>query len=729
MQIRKIWNTLLLGLLASVSVFNTGIAAPNPPPDEGMWLPMLISRLNYAKMQELGCKLSPEEIYNVNRNSMKDAIVSLSGFCTGEIVSDKGLMLTNHHCAFSSIQFHSSVKNDYLTNGFWAKTLKDELPCPEIYASILVRMEDVTDQVLKGGGGLSGQGSEKKNIAEIEKKAIEGTHYEATVKPMFGGSEYYLFVYEKFTDVRLVGAPPSSIGKFGGDTDNWMWPRHTGDFSLFRIYSGPDGKPASFSDQNIPYKPKYFLPISLKGIKANDFSMIYGYPGSTDRYQLAAQTQFAIDEFNPMLIKLFAKRLEIMKKDMDADNNIRIHLADDYASLSNSYKYFVGQNEGLKHLNLVDFKKEQEVKFLQWAKADATRNAKYGNVVADMEIAVKEFRPFAKPFYYLNVAGLAPNILQNGIAYYRLKKTMEATGDKKELWQPMVEEIKSGIETFFKDYSASTDQKMLAQMFALYATDIPESQQPPILLEIRKKFKAKTIEQSYEKFAADFFKHSQLTSPEKTAAFLDKINLEALKKEPVVILLEKLLTYTTEKLRPAYAAYSAKESEIEKKFIAGLREMNPDQHFYPNANSTLRLTYGKIADYYPKDGVHFSYSTTLKGVMEKEIPKDPEFDVPAKLKDLYQRKDYGIYGSNGEMPVAFLSDNDITGGNSGSPVINGDGHLIGIAFDGNWEAMTGDLVFDPQYKRTISVDIRYVLFIIDKFADAGHLVQEMELVR
>lgn len=694
--------------------------------DEGMFLPMLINK-NYDEMKKLGFKLTAEDIYNVNNASIKDAIVSLD-FCTGEIISNEGLMLTNHHCAYGSIQSHSSVDHDYLTNGFWAQTKADELPSPEVNASILVRMEDVTAQVLKEINGLP-EAEKAAKTKEIFKKitdeAIKDTWYTANVRDVFGGNQYLLFVYERFTDVRLVGAPPSSIGKFGGDTDNWMWPRHTGDFSLFRIYMSPDGKPAPYSKDNVPYKPKKFLPISLKGIKANDFAMVMGFPGRTNRYAFSYELQNAVDRANPAIVTLLGKRLEIMKADMNKSDEVRIKLADTYASLSNTWKYYIGQNEGLHRLDVIAGKKKDEVAFARFANSSTAFKEKYGNVLPNIEKAFNEYKPYAVSNLYVNLGGLASGISQYAMQASGLANALKNPDDKETLNRE-IEKIKEELDEHFKDYVAATDERILAGLLAVYNKDIPADQQPPVLAEILKKYKAATPEQSFTKFARDVFKRSIFASREKMEAFLAKPNLKVIQKDPAYSFATKINefrgTYTSK-----VTAYSTALAKEKKNYIAGLMEMHPGKIFYPDANSTLRISYGKVLDYAPRDAVKFDYVTTAKGILEKEDPTNDEFIVPEKLMDLIRKGDFGQYGENGELVVAFLTDNDITGGNSGSPVINANGELIGVAFDGNWEAMTGDLVFDQNYKRTISVDIRYVLFVIDKFAGAGHLIKEMTI--
>jgi len=705
----------ILFLLILVAA-NTNKSKAYNPPDEGMWLPMLIGK-NFKEMKKMGLKLTPEDIYSVNKSSLKDAIVWLQ-FCTGTFISNEGLMLTNHHCAYSSIQYHSSVQNDYLTNGFWAMKKNEEKYCPEITASVLFRMEDVTEKVKNAGDKKS------EVIKEIEKSASENGKYMAQVKDMFNGGEYYLFVYEVFKDVRLVGAPPSAIGKFGGDTDNWVWPRHTGDFSLFRVYASPDNKPAEYSEKNVPYKPRHFLPINLKGIKPNDFTMVFGYPGRTERYQTASQIQLAMDYSNPTLVKIMSKRLETMKKQMDLNSDVRIKLADKYASLSNSWKYYLGQNEGLKKLDLVSYKKNEEEKFLKWASADATRKD-FASAVTNIDNAVIEYKKHVIPILYFNVGIMGVGANSLGLTVARIYQTMKSKPDDKEALKPFITDLKSKLKSHFKDYDAYTDQMLLTEMLFLYFSNVDKNLHPNFLTQLVSNNDAYS---AFASFSENAFKTSFLVSENKLQSFLENPNIDAIENDKIAKLVIDFFEHYQQNLMSKAVAYNSAVASNRGKYIEGLRRMYPDKLFYPDANFTPRITYGKVIDYEPYDGVKFYYYTTTKGILEKYKPNDEEFDVPPKLIELIKKKDFGRYGKNGELMVSFITDNDITGGNSGSSVIDGSGNIIGLAYDGNWEAMTGDLVFDKQYKRCINNNIGYVLFIIDKFAGATHLIQEMKII-
>lgn len=698
--------------------------------DEGMWLPMFIKRLNYADMKKHGLKLSAEEIYSVNKSSLKDAIVRLGGgFCTAEMISPEGLVLTNHHCAYDLIQSHSSVKNDYLTDGFWAMTRAEELPNEGLTASFLVRMEDVTTQALTG---ITPQMTEsernsaiQKNMAEIKAKAEEGNDYEAVVKNFFDGNEYYMFIYETYKDVRLVGAPPSSIGKFGGETDNWMWPRHTGDFSLLRIYTGKNGKPAEFAADNIPLQPKHFLPVSLKGVKEGDFSMVMGYPGSTDRYLTSRGVQLAVTVEQPERVKIREKKLALIKEDMDADPDIRIKYASKWAQVSNYWKYFKGQSEMLTERDVYSKKKKIEDQLEAWIKADPERMKKFSTVIEDFNKSYDEKEKYTLSQVYLQEAFFGSEAMLFSLQMNGLFKALLSSIENPEATEQVKASIREEGEDYFKDYNMPTDKKVTTAMFDMYMKNVPASQHPSLFDTIRTKYNG-----DISKFINEAYQASIFTDKARFMAFLDNPSEDALNTDPVFSSAMGVYSDYQKNVSANTRAANETMSRAERLFMEALMEMQPDRTFYPNANSTMRLSFGEIGSYEPLDGVKYKYYTTLEGVMEKEDPNNPEFIVPAKLKELYNNKDYGQYADkDGKLHVGFISDNDITGGNSGSPVIDAKGNLIGLAFDGNWEAMSGDIFFEPELQRTISADIRYVLFIIDKFAGAGHLVNEMKLVK
>ncbi|MCB9234336.1 MAG: S46 family peptidase [Bacteroidia bacterium] len=724
---RKIFSALIaLCLLVSA-----GLKATTP--DEGMWLPLLIGK-KYDEMKKLGLKLTAEDIYSINNSSLKDAIVQLGGFCTAEVISDQGLLMTNHHCGYDAIQSHSSVENDYLTNGFWAKTKKDELYTAGLTVSFLVRVEDVTDRVNKAGASAPEGEADNAMGEEIEKiiaEASDGNDYRAEVEDMFYGNEHFLFVYEVFRDIRLVGAPPESVGKFGGDTDNWMWPRHTGDFSMLRVYAGKDNKPADYAEDNVPYKPKHFLPVSLKGVEKGDYAMIMGYPGSTDRYLTSTAIDFAYENSNPDYIKLMDARLKIMKEGMDADPKVRIQLASNYASLANSHKYFYGQNLGLRKRGLGDERREFEAKFSKWVDENAARKSEYGTVLADIKKNYEDGKVYKKVSNYVNIAGFGPAFSGLGIQLFRLQRTMDAKPDDKSAWEPQIQSIKGMLDDHFKDYVPSVDQNILAKMVQLIREDLPADFHPSFFNGATfKKSKAKGSMSQYDSYASLVFAKTILADRAKLEAFLAKPSSKVLTKDPGMEYILSIIDLYRTKMMAGFGAFQANDDAYMKTYMKGIREMNSSKFYYPDANFTMRLTYGKVIPYDPRDAVSYDFYTTTDGILEKENPDDKEFYVPQGLLDLINKKDFGQYADKtGELRVCFLTDNDITGGNSGSPVINGNGELIGVAFDGNWESMTSDLVFDENVVRTISVDIRYVLWIIDKYAGASHLIKEMKIVR
>ncbi|HNY08172.1 MAG TPA: S46 family peptidase [Bacteroidales bacterium] len=690
--------------------------------DEGMWLPLFVSRLNYVDMQKMGLHLTAEEIYSINHSSMKDAIIQFGNGCTAEVVSAEGLVLTNHHCGYGSIQSHSSVEHDYLTDGFWAMNKNEELSNPGLTAKFLVRIEDVSARVLHEITSSMTEKERSDKVHEIAKKiqdeAIKGTHYEANVKSFFNGNEYYLFVYEIFKDVRLVGAPPSSIGKFGADTDNWMWPRHTCDFSMFRIYTAPDGTPAEYSKANVPLKPKQFLPVSLNGVHKDDFAMIMGYPGTTDRYLTSYGVKLAVDQTGPTIVSIRAKKLDIMRQDMDADAAVRIKYASKYAGIANYWKFFIGQTKGLKRLDVYDQKKQIEANFTQWVNEDQGRKGKYGEALNDISQAYAELEKYNISRIYFSEAIRGMEVVAFSRNFESLYNELKNKTPDQAKVADLVKKLHETADKFFKDYNESTDRKLMAAMLEMYYKNVPADQQPAQMADIVKRCNG-----DFGKYAEWAFKETFLACPVMVNAFLDKPSLKTLEKDPVFSLWS---AFSTNKKTDDE---TNKANELldrgNRLFVAGLREMQPDKKFYPNANSTMRLTYGQVLDYYPADAVHYDYKTTLKGVMEKEDSTNWEFVVPAKLKQLYKTKDFGPYAENGELMTCFLTNNDITGGNSGSPVINADGKLIGLAFDGNWEAMSGNIAFEPALQRTICVDIRYVMFIIDKYAGARNLVDEL----
>jgi hypothetical protein len=656
---------------------------------------------------------------------MKDAVVIFGGGCTGEIVSPEGLLLTNHHCGYGSIQNHSTVEHDYLANGFWAMTREEELPNPGLSVTFLIRMEDVTSRVIgKTNTGMTEAERREAIMAEsavITAEATKDTQYRAQVTPFYGGNQYFLIVNEVYTDVRLVGTPPSSIGKYGFDTDNWMWPRHTGDFSVFRVYMGPDGKPAQYSKDNVPLKPKYYLPVSIKNLKKNDFAMILGYPGGTTRYMTSWEVDETMKIVNADRIKIRGIRQDILMKDMMADPKINIQYASKYSNSSNYWKYSIGQNEVIGRLGTKAKKEAFEAEFTRWVNADPARVEKYGNALSLIENAVKARAEKYNAQQYMNEAFRGSCELIGIAGQLRPLEEALANGDKEKVADITGRSMKM-MDNFYEDYNYPTDRKVTRAMLKLFKEDVDPKFWPDFYIIIDRKFKG-----NIDAFVDDMFTRSFLTTPDKYRAFLAKPNLRTLQKDPAYIVARSVSTVRTG-LQKDLESYNADLSKGQRTYIAGVMEFAPEKTKYPDANFTMRLTYGKVLDYYPYDAVHYNWYTTLDGVVQKYKPGDYEFDLPQRLIDLNARKDYGRYASpDGYMPVCFITTNDITGGNSGSPVVNGNGELIGLAFDGNWEAMTDKIEFEPELQRSICVDIRYVLLVIDIYSGAGHLLKEMDI--
>jgi hypothetical protein len=716
--------------------------------NEGMWLPMLLGR-NMEDMKAHGLQLSAEDIYSINNGSLKDAIVSFGGFCTGEIISDQGLILTNHHCGFGAIQTHSTPENDYLSDGFWAMSLEEEIPNEDLFVRFLVRMEDVTNRVLDE---LNDEMSEAERAAaiaaiakEISGEATQENEYEANVKSFYHGNEFYLFVYEKYDDVRLVGAPPSSIGKFGGDTDNWMWPRHTGDFSLFRVYADADNNPAAYAESNVPLKPKHHLPVSVNGVKDGDFTMVMGYPGSTDRYLSSHGVEQAITLYNPTVVKIRDEKLAIMKKYMDQSDATRIQYASKYAQTANYWKYYIGQTEQLKGNKVYDKKKAIEDKFALWVSKDPARKAKYGAALDLLKEGYADKDSYVASTVYVREAGLLGADLP--LFAYRMNRLLGAYVDAAEKMEEEMDEAETDsaeaaisekysgrmnqIKTatlnyaseFYQDYNATLDEEMMATLFKMYSQEVPENQQPEFLVAMADDYKG-----DWAEYAEEVFEETILLDSNSLVEFLEDPDGDDLEEDLAIIAGNSLIKL----YRGNASSHKETEEKLDKGYrllTAGLREMNPAINYSPDANSTMRITYGTVGSYEPRDGVKYDYFTTAEGILQKMDNDDPEFVVPERLEKLIRQGSYGRYANEeGELPICFIHNTDITGGNSGSPVINGKGELIGTAFDGNWEAMSGDIFFEEDLQRTISVDARYILFVIEQYAMAYNLIKEIDIV-
>ena len=703
--------------------------------DEGMWLPMFVERLNYVDMQKMGLQLTPEELYSINHSSLKDAIVGLGSdampsmfFCTGEIVSEHGLLFTNHHCGYGAIPKLSSDEHDYLRDGFWAKNYGEEIPAPDMTASFLVRMEDVTKDVLgvvTDDMDYEEQVSAKRaKMKELEAAASENGKYYPMVKSFYEGNEYYMFVYQVFPDVRLVGVANASIGKFGGDTDNWMWPRHTGDFSIFRVYADKDGNPAAYSKDNVPLTPKHHLPISLDGVQKDDFTMIWGFPSSTERYMSSYGIDYNVDTFYPAIIDIFGTQLEVMEEYMKVDEHINLMYADNHAGLANTWKNFIGQCKMLRKNKVSETKVALERDFTRWV--NDNNKTEYKDALPNLRKAYQDMGEVAKYIYYPNfVAQAGPaGIAAQFASYYQAY--LEKDKDAEEMSLMMLQAM--NVDDLFAETDQQVEKKTFAEMLKTYKAAFKSEELPEIYNIIDKKFGG-----DIDAFADDVYANSIFGNADNIKAFIAKPNPKKIGKDYAYIMntsmMEVIINHMAE-YRNAMAAVS----ENDHVFVKGLREYyaatQPGKSLYPDANSTMRMSYGSVQDYMPADAVHYDYVCTANGILEKYIPGDFEFDAPKRLIELIEKKDFGTYADeNGELVVCFLSTNDITGGNSGSPIMNGKGELIGLAFDGNWEAMSGDVNFEPRLQRTINVDIRYVLFIIDKYAGATNLIDELDIRR
>jgi hypothetical protein len=716
-------------LLLSFSI--TLIFSPSLRADEGMWIPVLIGKYNIRLMQEKGFKLSAEDIYSVNKACMKDAIVHFGGGCTAELISGDGLLITNHHCGYGQIQRHSSLQHDYLSNGFWAMSAKEELPNPGLTVTFLKRMEDVTDMVMKGiTDDLSPAERESRidaNISEITKEAVTGTGYMAVVRPFYMGKQYFLFVNETFRDVRLVGAPPSAIGKFGGETDNWVWPRHTGDFSLFRIYAGKDNTPADYSEDNVPYKPAYFFPVSLKGVNEGDFTMVFGYPGTTSEYVPSYHIDMVRNFINPKMIGIRTLKIEIMEEAMNSDPLIRLQYSAKKSGLANSWKKWIGENQGLDRMGTIDKKRSYENKLSEWISSDKNRSEKFGEILLKYKELYEKFREYNLVNSYTNEVFFNYGI--EAIGFARNIKTLEelvsskADHDKITMAKVNLQAIASG---FYNNYNIDVDKKLFVAVMELYSKNLDEKWQVPEYIKLKK-----SCNGNFSEIVDNLYRKTIFSDEERFKAFVSTFNnrsLAKLKKDPFYLLATGVSDFLSENVRTELARLNGELQRLNTDYMTVQIEYASDKVFYPDANSTLRVAYGNVKGYYSKDAVYYTYITTLKGIMEKDNPEIYDYDVPERLKELYRMKDYGRYTRNGEVPVCFIATNHTTGGNSGSPVLNADGHLIGINFDRAWEGVASDLAFNPDQSRNISLDIRYALFIIDKFAGAGYLLNEMNII-
>lgn len=694
--------------------------------DEGMWILPLLEKMNSGRMTELGFEITPQEIYDLNNTALKDAIVIFGNGCTGEIVSDQGLLFTNHHCGYAAIQQLSSVEHNYLKDGFWAMNTNEELYAEGLTVSFLESFTDVTDQVEKALKKSKTQEDKAKALDKLQDKLCKKAGCDdkfivGQLTSFYGGNTYYFIVYKIFRDIRLVGTPPSSIGKFGADTDNWMWPRHTGDFSIFRVYADKDNNPAEYSEDNVPYSPERHLKISLAGYEEGSPAMIMGYPGTTNRFMTASELG-ETSERNDVAIKVRTVRQDVLMADMQADPKIMIQYASKYAGSSNGWKKWIGMNETFAKLGVQDRRAAEEKAFTEWVNAGGQeRIDRYGSALKNIDEAVAGRKADYLLLTYIRESIGSIELL--GVSSYagRLEEAMGMKDqDEKDA---ALASIKEGLENFYKDYSMPTDRKVAVAMIELLRESIPAEELPSFYHNIDSCFGG-----DVNAFVEDLYGKSVFTSLDKVLAAVDAGDVQSLTADPACAVRKSYIeSYNPHAV--AYGRYQEQFAQGKKDYIAGTLEMREGEAIYPDANFTMRLTYGTVQPYYPRDAVFYNYYTTLDGVMEKEDPSNWEFEVPEKLKELWRNQDFGRYAlDNGKMPLAFISNLDITGGNSGSPIMNGRGELIGLAFDGNWESMSGDIIFEPELQRCISVDIRYVLFIIEKYGEAHNLIDELDIV-
>jgi hypothetical protein len=694
--------------------------------DEGMWIPVLIEKYNIRIMQENGFKLTAEDIYSINKASMKDAVVLFGSGCTGEFISDRGLILTNHHCGFGSIQNHSTLEHDYLSDGFWASTKDEELSNPGLSVTIMKYMEDVTKKVLEGV--TEDMDVEKRealinaNITAINAESVRGTHYNSMVMPFFLGNQYFLIVNEVFRDVRLVGAPPSAIGKFGGDTDNWVWPRHTGDFSLFRVYADSANKPAAYSAGNVPYKPAYHFPVSLKGANEGDFTMVFGYPARTQEYAPSNHIRMLKDVIYPKQVEIRGTKIAIMEQEMAGDPLVRIKYSAKAYGLSNGWKKWIGEIQSLDKINGIARKEAFEKEFSVWAAADPVRTAKYGTLFRQYEEIYKTYSTLSLVNNYTSEVFFNDGAEPAGLANSFRSAVKMAGGAKSPDLEKELTRLQSVAADFFKDYDDAVARGLFVAVMEMYGKNIAPEWQSQAYKELYASCKG-----NFQSVTDKLFARSIFTDEKKVQELLGKFDAKKVKRDPFYILASSASDLLDAKVRPELSALNARLAVLNRTYMAAQMEQGSGKVFYPDANFTLRLSYGKVMGYDSRDAVHYKHFTTLTGVIEKDNPEIYDYDVPDKLKELYLKKDFGRYAVNGDVPVCFIANNHTTGGNSGSPVLNADGQLIGINFDRAWEGVASDIMFNPLQSRNISLDIRYVLFIIEKFAGADYLIQEMTL--
>ncbi len=717
---------LLLLLFIPVFLFK-----PSAKADEGMWIPILMEQFNIKLMQEKGFKLTAADIYSVNKACMKDAVMIFGGGCTGELISGEGLLITNHHCGHSRIQAHSSLEHDYLTDGFWAMSREDELPNPGLSVTFLKYMEDVSEQVLQGVKKKMSESERneviKANIDIVVGKAMEGNDYSVLVRPFYMGNQYFLFVNEIYRDVRLVGAPPSAIGNFGSDTDNWIWPRHTGDFSLFRIYADSENKPVEYSADNIPFTPKYHFPISLKGVYEGDFTMVFGYPGSTAQYVPSYHIDMLINYVYPKMIELRDKKLEIIVADMESDPGVRIKYSSKRSGISNSWKRWIGEKSGMTKLGIINKKENFEDGFSEWVSENKKRFKLYGHILPEYEKLYKDFKRYRLINSYSNeILGRSGIEAVSFASNFASLLNFDHGPDAEENMKRSQDMIKRRAEVYFKNYNQPTDKKIFVSLMKLYGENLDAEVQA---VEYSKLYNS--CNGDFGQIVDKIYDNSIFTDKVRFDAFIENVshdNIDIVLNDPLYQLSQSVVEILREKVMPEYSRLGEAIDNLNRTYMAAQLEYSSDKVLWPDANFTLRVAYGNIGGYDARDAVFHTHYTTLKGIMEKDNPEIYDYNVPEKLRELYRSRDYGRYAQDGEIPVCFIANNHTTGGNSGSPVINGEGHLIGVNFDRAWEGVMSDFMFNPGQSRNISLDIRYALFLIDKFAGAGYLLDEMTIV-
>ncbi len=701
--------------------------------DEGMWLPLLLGEQVYADMQKKGLKLTKEQLYSINKASLKDAIIIFGGGCTGEIVSSKGLIFTNHHCGYGAIAAASSVENNYLRDGFYAKTNAEEIKT-NLSVQFLIRIEDVTKEVNDSLGTLLGKARADKQasvLAAINKRLSDANAFiECRISPLFKGNQFLAFIYQRYKDIRLVGTPPESVGKFGGDTDNWEWPRHTGDFSVFRVYMSKDGKPADYSADNVPLKPKYFLPVSIKGIKDGDFAMTWGYPGSTNRYESSFGIKLSTDINNPTLVKLRDMRLKYMFAEMQKDAGTKLKLASDYASIANYWKFFDGETKQLLKYDVFGQKQKAEQEFTKWAKD----KPEYAAIFPEWEKVYAAWTPYAKHRMYMNEGIFGSPLISFAASLIQLEAALVKTSATKEDVKKAMEAAIASRKSFLAAHDRTSDQNILGSVLMMYYMDVPKEQHPISFFEtVKSNFGDIKEEATWKKYAAAVFGNTMILNEDKWNAFAANPDGVKLQEDLAFNIASAFFKNWNTKFLPRFQEFTIKNNDLGRLYLKGIMEMNPARakKMYPDATFTMRVSYGNVKSYVPRDAVKYDFVTTSKGLLEKYKAGDYEFDLPANQVALLKKKDFGQYADllRKDLVIAFITTNDITGGNSGSPVIDANGNLLGLAFDGNYEALSHKLAFDKDLNRTICVDIRYVLWCIDKLGGAGHLIKELKLVK